>query len=75
MPWVTMPKAFTKAKGGTRDYGVMSASAISYITGAAHKKTRISDAEQIGLVEKETERFATCSGDALEVALRNREQS
>ena len=26
-----------KAKGGTRDYGVMSASAISYITGAAHK--------------------------------------
>ena len=26
-------------------------------------------------MEKETERFATCSGDALEVALRNREQS
>ena len=37
MPWVTMPRSFTKAKGGTRDYGVMSASAISYITGAAHK--------------------------------------
>ncbi len=39
------------------------------------QKARISDGEQIGLVEKETERFATCSGDALEVALRNREQS